>query len=249
MHNSVCIITGAGSGMGYALAIRLARAGARLALVGRNEAKISAAAEACRALDADCVSFALDVADEAAVQRMSADVLSRWGRIDVLVNNAGHSSKNRRLMNTSLEEMRSVIDSNLIGTILCARAVVPTMLKQGSGTILNVSSRAGTHPGPFGGMIYSAAKAAVINFTGYLQEELKNKNVRCSVIVPGEVDTPIVENRPIVPTDDARKTMVSADDAAEVMFHLLALPQSVSLPQVHLLPTMLRDISGEIQRD
>ena len=247
MKDMVCIITGAGSGMGKALAHRLAKAGCKLVLAGRSADKLEQAAAEFLDTKCDLRTFALDVADEPAVEAMVRSVINDFGRIDVLVNNAGHSSRNRRLFNTSLDEIHGVINSNLVGTILCSRAVLKHMLERKTGTILNVSSRSGTHASPFGGMIYCAAKSAVINFTYYLQEEFKNTGVRFSVIIPGEVNTPILDGRPIPPSMDARETMVPAETAADVMFGYLSLPQSTNIPRLDLMPTMLRDMSKELQ--
>src|SRR5262245_18303038 len=196
-QDKVCIITGGGSGMGRELALLLAERGARVAIVGRTAEKVKTAAAEIKAAGAEALSFALDVGDKKAVDAMAAEVLERWGRADVLVNNAGHSSKGRTLFNTTPEDLHQVLNTNLAGTIYCTQAFLPQMLKQGSGTVMNVASRAGTHPGLLGGLAYSAAKAAVLNFTGYLREEFKNKGVRFTAAISGEVDTPILDNRPV----------------------------------------------------
>ena len=174
---------------------------------------------------------------------MAASVLEKFGRIDVLVNNAGHSSPHRRLLTTPPEEIRSVIDSNLIGTIFCTQAVMPSMLEAREGTIINVSSLAGSNPGLVGGMVYSAAKAAVINFTGFLNAEFRNTGVRASVVIPGEIDTPILDKRPIPPSAEARTTMATAEDVAEAITLIARLPQRAAIPELTIRPTMLRDIS------
>ena len=187
--------------------------------------------------------FALDVADYEGVKRMTASVLEKFGRVDVLVNNAGHSSPHRRLLTTPPEEIRSVVDSNLVGTIFCTQAVMPSMLEAAEGTIINVSSLAGSNPGLVGGMVYSAAKAAVINFTGFLNAEFRNTGVRASVVIPGEIDTPIMDKRPIPPSAEARTTMATAEDVAEAITLIARLPQRAAIPELTIRPTMLRDIS------
>ena len=105
---------------------------------------------------------------------MVEDILAQHGKVDVLVNSAGHSSPRRMLMTTTPEDLRSVYDSNLVGSVLCTQAVVPSMREAGQGTIINVSSMAGVNASPLAGMSYSAAKAAVINFTAFLNTELRN---------------------------------------------------------------------------
>ena len=245
LDGKVCIITGGGSGIGRATAIQMAREGARLALVGRTESKVASVAAEIESAGGTARSYALDVADFDAVKNMAADVLDAFGRIDVLVNNAGHSSPHRRLLDSTPEDIRRVIDSNLVGTIYCTQAVVPAMLKAGAGTIVNVSSLAATNPGLLGGMAYSAAKAAVVNFTGFLNAEFTGGELRASVVIPGEVDTPILEGRPVVPDAEARATMVMPEDVAEAITLIARLPQKSSIPELTIKPTAVRDTSKE----
>ena len=151
LNEQVCIITGGGSGIGRGAAIRLAQDGATVVIAGRTMTKLDAVAAEIETAGGTAATYTLDVADYPAVQKMADDVLEKFGRIDVLINNAGHSSLHRRLLNTTPEEVRSVIDSNLIGTFFCTQAVVPAMLKAKSGTIINISSLAAVTPGPFSG--------------------------------------------------------------------------------------------------
>ncbi len=246
LDNQVCIITGGGSGIGRASALAMAGQGARVALFGRTESKVAAAAGDIAARGGEARAYGLDVADRGAVLEAVGDVLGAFGRIDALVNGAGHSSPHRKLLTTTPEEIRAVMDSNLVGTIYCTQAVVPAMLEAKSGTIINVSSMAGLSPGLLGGMIYSAAKAAVINFTGFLNEDLKNTGIRASVVIPGEVDTPILDNRPVAPDAAARATMVSAEDVAEAIALIAGLPQKSNVPELVIRPTHFRDLSGEL---
>lgn len=208
LRDKACVITGGGSGIGRATALRFADAGAVVFLVGRTKAKIETVRSEIEAAGGRAFAYAVDVSDRDDVFRMVEDVERVCGTVDVLVNSAGHSSPHRRLLSTPPDEIAAVINSNLIGTIYCTQAVMPSMLERGSGTIVNVSSLAGVDPGLLGGMIYSAVKAAVINFTGYLNEEFKSTNVRASVVIPGEIETPLLDKRPVPPSPDARRTMV-----------------------------------------
>ena len=148
-------------------------------------------------------------------------------------------------MTTTPDELRGVLDSNVAGSVYCSQAVVPHMRERGEGTIINVSSMAGVNASLLAGMAYSAAKAAVINFTAFLNTELKNTGIRSSVVIPGEVDTPILDGRPIVPSDEARDTMVTAEDAAEAIFLIANLPQRACIPELIIRPTYMRDTSAE----
>ena len=246
LDGKVCIITGGGSGIGRASAMMMAEEGATVVVVGRTASKVNDVKAEIEAAGGRSASFALDVADHAAVNLMVRSVKEEFGRIDVLVNNAGHSSPHRKLLTTTPEEIRSVIDSNLVGTIFCTQAVMPSMLEARQGTVINVSSMAGVTPGLMGGMIYSAAKAAVINFTQFLGSEFGNSGVRFSVVIPGEIDTPILDKRPVPPSADARATMATAEDTAEAIALIARLPDRAAIPQLVIKPTMPRDTTGEV---
>ncbi len=246
LKEQVCIITGGGSGIGRDAAIKMAQEGAKVVIVGRTEAKLDAVKAEITTSGGTALSYSLDVADYDAVQMMVDNVIERFGQVDVLVNNAGHSSFNRRLLNTTPEEVRSVIDSNLIGTFFCTQAVVPTMLKAKSGTIINISSLAAVTPGPFSGFAYGAAKAGVINFTEFLNNDLRNTGIRASVIIPGEVATPILDNRPIPPNSGARTMMVDVAETSDAILLIATLPKRSNIPELVIRPTMHRDMTGEI---
>ncbi len=246
LEGQVCIITGGGSGIGRGAAHTLAAEGAQVVIIGRTAAKLEAVTAEIRDSGGDATHHVLDVADYDAVQQMVTAVLDTFGQIDVLVNNAGHSSKHRRLLNTSAAEMRSVVDSNLIGTFFCTQAVVPAMLKAKSGTIINISSLAAVTPGPFSGFAYGAAKAGVINFTEFLNADLRNTGIRASVVIPGEVATPILDNRPIPPDADARATMVDVAETSAAIRLIATLPPRSNIPELTIRPTLHRDMAGEI---
>ncbi|MYG00661.1 SDR family oxidoreductase [Candidatus Poribacteria bacterium] len=246
LKDQVCIITGGGSGIGRDAALKMAQEGARVVIVGRTESKLESVKSEIETVGGTAVSFTLDVSDYDTVQQMVSNVLEKFGRIDVLVNNAGHSSHNRRLLNTTPEEVRSVVDSNLIGTFFCTQAVVPAMLKSKTGTIINISSLAAVTPGPFSGFAYGAAKAGVINFTEFLNNDLRNTGIRASVIIPGEVATPILDNRPIPPDDDARTMMVDVAETSDAILLIATLPRRSNIPELVIRPTMHRNMAGEV---
>ena len=246
LDGKVCIITGGGSGIGRASAIMMAKEGATLVVVGRTASKVDDVKAEIVAAGGRSASFAFDVADHAAVNLMARSVIDEFGRIDLLVNSAGHSSPHRMLLTTTPEEIHSVIDSNLVGTIFCTQAVMPSMLEAKQGTVINVSSLAGVTAGVMGGMIYSAAKAAVINFTQFLSNEFVNSGVRFSVVIPGEIDTPILDKRPVPPSAEARATMATAEDTAEAIALIARLPDRALIPQLVIKPTMQRDTTGEV---
>ena len=245
LEGKICVITGGGSGIGRASAIQMASEGAVAVVVGRTASKVEAVRDEIAANGGAAQAYGVDVGDEDGVRRMVSEILDARGKIDVLINNAGHSSPRRMLLTTTAEDLRSVYESNLVGSVFCSQAVVPSMKKAGRGTIINVSSMAGVSASPLAGMSYSAAKAAVINFTAFLNAELRNTGIRASVVIPGEVDTPILDGRPVVPDAEARQTMVTAEDTAEAITLIARLPQRAAIPELIIRPTWLRDTSGE----
>ena len=248
LKNKVCLITGGGSGIGRATANKMAKEGARIIVVGRTQTKIDETVSSIKKNGGYASGYATDVSDQSLVDDLVSSVIQEHSKIDLLLNNAGHSSKHRRLTTTTATEIQSVIDSNLIGTIYCSQAVVPYMISAEEGTIINVASIAGLSPSNLGGMIYSAVKAAVINFTGFLNDDLKNTGIRASVVIPGEVDTPILDNRPVPPDENARAKMVTAEDTAEAISMIARLPLRTNIPELQIRPTFIRDNSGEIEK-
>ena len=246
LRDKTCLITGAGSGIGLATALRFASDGADVRLVGRTLSKVEAVCTQIRAEGGSASAYGVDVSDREGIISVVEEIEHERGAVDVLVNNAGHSSPHRRLLSTPPDEIASVINSNLTGTIYCTQAVMPAMLERNSGTIINVSSLAGVTPGLLGGMIYSAVKAAVINFTGHLNEEFKSTNIRASVVIPGEIATPLLDKRPVPPSADARRTMAGPEDVAEAIALIAGLPQNSSIPELVIRPTYQRDVTDDL---
>ena len=216
-------------------------------VLGRTASKVESVADEISSNGGSARAYGLDVADHDRVFAMADEVGREYGRIDVLVNSAGHNSPHRRLLSTTPEEIRSVLDTVLVGTIYCTQAVLPFMLAAGRGSIINVSSLSSRHPGVLGGMTYSAAKAAVDNFTGFVNAEYRDTNIRASAVIPGEVDTPILDLRPVPPGEASRATMVSPEDVAEAIVLIAKLPAKSAIPELVIAPTVPRDASGETE--
>ena len=194
LEGQVSIITGAAQGIGLATALKFAQEGAIVVVCDLRQEAVDAAVAQCRAAGAEALGFAFSVTDRAQVDAMAAAVKARFGRIDVLVNNAG-ITQDARLQKMSLEQFDAVIDVNLRGVFHCAQAVVDTMVAQGRGAILNASSVVGIY-GNFGQTNYAAAKFGVIGFTKTWSRELGPKGVRVNAVAPGFVDTPILATMP-----------------------------------------------------
>lgn len=248
MEGKVCIITGAGSGIGRSTAIKLARRGAVPVLVGRTPSKLEEVQAQVQAGGGRAVAAPCDVTDVQAVRALVRWVLDEHGHIHALVNNAGYSTRNRTVLTITPEEVDEVVRVNLTGPMFFTQAVLPSMLKAREGTIVNVASGAGLAGSRLSGPAYSAAKAGIINFTRYLNLELRNSGVRACCVIPGEVDTPILEKRPVVPSSEARATMLSPDDVAEAIVLAIALPHRALLEEVVVRPRHFRDFSAELAK-
>ena len=243
MDGQVAVVTGAGSGIGLATATAFAREGCRVALVGRRPEPLEAAVAALGDL---CVALPADVSDAEAVRRVAEEVVARWGRVDVLVNNAGLNVVERSIEAVSARDWATVLDVNLTGTFLVTQALLPTMRAQGSGTVLNVSSYAGWRAMALTGPAYSAAKAGVNSFTESLNLTERRHGIRACAVCPGEVATPIMDRRPVPPSAEARAAMLQPEDLAQTLLFLATLPQRASIELLTITPTVQRDWSKEV---
>ncbi len=185
--NQVVIVTGASSGIGKATAIRLARDGMRVTLAARRQAELERVAAKIQTAGGQALVAPTDVRDRAAIQRMVESTLNTWGRVDVLVNDAG-LGYSRRVINLDPAELRDQVNVNLIAVIECAQAVLPAMIKQKSGHILNVASIAGLVGLP-ASSVYAATKSAVITFSDSLRREVMSQGIHVTAFCPGFVAT------------------------------------------------------------
>ena len=194
LKDKICIVTGAAQGIGLATALKFAEEGANVVVADLKPEGVDAAVALVRARGAQAMGFALNVTDRDALDAMAAAAKERFGGIDVLVNNAG-ITKDARLQKMTLAQFDAVIDVNLRGVFQATQAVLPAMLAQGSGVILNASSVVGIY-GNFGQTNYAASKFGVIGFTKTWSRELGPKGIRVNAVAPGFVETPILATIP-----------------------------------------------------
>jgi 3-oxoacyl-[acyl-carrier protein] reductase len=192
LQDKVAVVTGASRGIGKAIALALAAEGAAVAV---NYASSSSAADAVVAeiqdMGAQAIALQADVSQPEQVEQFIAAVMEKWGRIDVLVNNAG-ITRDTLLLRMGLEDWQAVINLNLTGVFLCTKAVSKVMLKQRSGRIVNIASVAGQMGNP-GQANYSAAKAGVIGFTKTIAKELAARGITANAVAPGFIETDMTE--------------------------------------------------------
>jgi 3-oxoacyl-[acyl-carrier protein] reductase len=194
LEGKISLITGAAQGIGLATAIKFAQEGAVVVVCDVKQVAVDAAVQQCEALGAQAVGFVMDVTQRDMVDAVVARVMERFGRIDVLVNNAG-ITQDARLQKMTLEQFDRVIDVNLRGVFHCAQAVADIMVEQGAGVILNASSVVGIY-GNFGQTNYAATKFGVIGFTKTWSRELGPKGIRVNAVAPGFIATPILGTIP-----------------------------------------------------
>jgi 3-oxoacyl-[acyl-carrier protein] reductase len=200
----VALVTGASQGIGYACALALAREGASVAVAARNQEKLDALVGAITAAGGKAAAFVMDVADEEQVKSSIKAVLAHFGKIDILVNNAG-ITRDQLVLRMKRADWDSVLNTNLTSAFLCIQQVIPSMLKQRWGRIINVTSVFG-QMGQSGQANYAASKAGLIGLTMAMAREVASRNITCNAVAPGFIDT----NMTAVLSDEFKQTAVKS---------------------------------------
>jgi len=247
LTGKVAIVTGAGSGMGRETALLLAERGASVALVGRRRETLASVQRDIVERGGSATVKQADIAKPSDIERLVVDVRHELGLIDILVNNAGSSSRVLNPRWLSDDEWQHVLDVNLTAVFQLSRAVLPDMLARQEGTILTVSSLAAVNPNLLGGAAYGAAKAGVRNFMSFLHNTFRNEGLRAITVLPGEADTPILDNRARPPAADERQNMVQPIDVAHAVLAAVCLPARTVMQEVIVAPTRPRDTSADLE--
>lgn len=230
------VVTGGGSGVGKAVAAALLAEGASVVVSGRDKAKLDVAAKELNAGDR-VHAIACDVAHADQCKAMIDQATARFGKVDVLVNNAGTNLKARTFRELTPEAWDSLIETNLNGAFYCTHYALPQMFARKDGVVVNLVSVAGKRANPLGGAAYVASKFGMGGLGMTLSNEERESGVRVSNIYPGEIDTPILVQRPKPVTDEQRAVILKPEDVAAAVLFVVTLPPHVSVPELIIKPT------------
>ena len=233
LKDQVAIVTGGGSGAGEAIVTGLVAEGAQVVAIGRDGGKLEAA---CKAIGGNAHAQVGDVRDRRRVREIVSRSLEQFGRIDILVNNAGVNIADRAIDKLRPEDWDLVMDINATGAYNTVHEVLPQMQKQGSGQVIAVSSMAGLNPSILGGVVYSAAKHAMSVLTKMVELEQAKNGIRSCAIHPGEINTPILDQRPVKVTDEQKAKMLQPEDIAAAVLYVATQPLRVVIPELTIKP-------------
>jgi 3-oxoacyl-[acyl-carrier protein] reductase len=192
LEDRVAIVTGAGRGIGLGIAQAFAREGARVAVCDKDRSLLNSAMAEIEAVEGKSRSIQMDVTDGEQIKAVVGEVYEQWGAIDILVNNAGIYEV-LPFVEITERQWDGLLSVNLKGTFLCCQAVIPTMIRQGGGRIINIASSAGKTGGKLAGAHYSVSKAGVICLAKQLARELGPHGITVNAVAPGRIDTPMIQ--------------------------------------------------------
>ena len=217
LENKVALVTGAGRGIGRAIALTFAREGAKVAVTGRNPARLAQVAEEISAGGGVAEALVLDVTQEADAAKVAGEVVAQWGGIDILVNNAGVITYVTPVWETTMEQWDEVMNTNLRGVHLVCRAVAPYMVRARRGVIVNIGSSSGRQPDGDNGA-YAASKWGVVGYTASLAQSLRAHGISVNGINPDWVDTDMA--RAYHPDGDP--SWITGEEVAQAALYLAA---------------------------
>ncbi|UOQ52658.1 3-ketoacyl-ACP reductase [Hymenobacter cellulosivorans] len=233
LSGKIALVTGAGKGIGRAVALALAQEGVQVALLARSAEQLRAVAQEIEAQGGRAVVVAADVADRAAVEAAVAQVLEQLGTIDILINNAGIGTF-AKLVDMEPAEWEKIIQVNLLGTYYTTRAVLPQMIARETGDIINIASTAGQR-GAATTSAYSASKFAILGLTESLMQEVRKQNIRVSALTPSTVATELAISNKL--TDGNPDKVMQPEDLAEFIVSQLKLNRRIFIKEAGMWST------------
>jgi NADP-dependent 3-hydroxy acid dehydrogenase YdfG len=234
--NRTAVVTGAGSGVGQAIALKLVNQGWRVALVGRRAETLQETVKFAGKLTQQFLLCPCDIGDAGAVEQMAKRVLAGFKEVEVLVNAAGTNAPKRALEVLSLEDYHAMIQTNLNGAYYCVQAFLPQMRARKSGTIINIVSDAGKQASPKAGPAYVMSKFGLAGLTQSINAEEKGNGIRACAIFPGDIDTPLLDKRPAPPDAKARARMLKSEDVAACALLAINLPPRALVEEIVIRP-------------
>ncbi len=236
----IAVVVGASGGIGRAAAARLGEAGCRLVLVDLDGFALGEVARSLELAEAP-LTFAVDITDSVQVKAAASSVKDAFGAVDILVNAAGINTRERTLDTMSPEQWEKVIAVNLTGVFNCVQAFLPSLRERG-GTIATIVSTTAILVSPGGGSHYCAAKRALLSLNESINTEQGRHGVRACAILPGEVDTPLIDKRPTPTSPERRASMLQPGDVAEVIHFVATRPPRATISDIVIWPSA--QISG-----
>jgi NADP-dependent 3-hydroxy acid dehydrogenase YdfG len=231
--NKHVVVTGGATGIGFGIAQLFAECGAKVAIGSRRQSAID---EAIASTGKKMIGHCVDVANRSSVQEFFEWLEDALGQVDILVNGAGVNIKDRSINVMAPEQWDDVMSINATGAYNCIHRVLPQMRARKDGMIINISSIAGKRAIALGGVAYSASKFAMTALGTCISNELGVEGIRVTNVYPGEVDTPILEQRPAPVSESHRQTILKPADIAQVVVGLASLPSKVHVPEIVIKP-------------
>lgn len=236
LAGKVVAITGGGTGIGAGIAKGLAEAGCKVTVGGRRVEPLEQLAATIKAPH-PIRATAIDVADPDSVKSFFAELRSDVGDVDILVNSAGINIQKRTMAQMSPEDWDRVLGINASGAYRCMCEVLPAMRQRKDGLIVNISSVAGKRAISLGGIVYCASKFAMTALGTAVSNEVRDEGVRITNVYPGEVNTPILDNRPTPVSQEHKDSILQPEDIASVVVTICRLPSRANVPEVVIKPT------------
>lgn len=236
LSGKTALITGGGTGIGAGCALALAAEGCRVAITGRREERLKQAVDQFQG-EPSILTFVSDVGDRNSVQQLFDWAAEELGPIDILINSAGINVPKRAMEELSPEDWDKVMRVNATGAYNCIHAVLPQMKERKDGLIINISSIAGLRASLLGGVAYSASKFAMSALGLTVAREVKDEGIRITNIYPGEVETPILDDRPVPVSAEHRAQILQPEDLAAAVLMVAQLPPRANVSELVIKPT------------